>query len=77
MSEQPKFLTENCCVRCHEAALRVQYGDRWWLYRLMVVCPDCGNKRCPKATDHRLPCTDSNEPGQPGSVYGAFNEETR
>ena len=35
----------------------------------MVLCPICGNKRCPKATDHRNACTGSNEPGQPGSSY--------
>lgn len=35
----------------------------------MIFCGDCGNKRCPKASDHRLACTNSNEPGQPGSVY--------
>lgn len=35
-----------------------------------VVCPECGNKRCPKATDHRHACTNSNEAGQIGSVYG-------
>jgi hypothetical protein len=35
----------------------------------MVLCPDCGNKRCPKANDHRHACTGSNEPGQPGSAY--------
>ena len=35
----------------------------------MWACPVCGNKRCPKATDHRLDCTASNEPGQPGSRY--------
>jgi hypothetical protein len=35
----------------------------------MILCPTCGCKRCPKATDHRLACTDSNEPGQPGSIY--------
>lgn len=35
----------------------------------MILCPDCGNKRCPKATDHRLACTNSNAPGQPGSRY--------
>lgn len=35
----------------------------------MIVCPDCGNKRCPHASDHRLECTRSNEPGQLGSVY--------
>lgn len=36
-----------------------------------VVCPDCGNKRCPKANDHRNSCTGSNEPGQDGSAYPA------
>lgn len=36
----------------------------------MVVCSICGNKRCPKATNHILECTNSNEPGQEGSVYG-------
>lgn len=35
----------------------------------MILCPDCGNKRCPKASDHELACTNSNEPGQLGSVY--------
>lgn len=35
----------------------------------MVVCSECGNKRCPHANDHRNPCTGSNEPGQPGSRY--------
>lgn len=34
-----------------------------------VVCPDCGNKRCPKANDHRHDCTGSNEPGQKGSAW--------
>jgi hypothetical protein len=35
----------------------------------MVLCPDCGNKRCPKATHHELACTNSNEPNQKGSIY--------
>ena len=35
----------------------------------MVLCPDCGNKRCPKANDHRNACTESNATGQPGSAY--------
>lgn len=34
-----------------------------------VVCPDCGNKRCPRANDHRNSCTGSNEPGQEDSAY--------
>lgn len=40
----------------------------------MIVCGTCGNKRCPKATDHNYQCTDSNEPGQPGSRYTADNQ---
>lgn len=36
----------------------------------MVLCPDCGNKRCPRANDHRNACTNSNATGQPGSAYG-------
>lgn len=34
-----------------------------------MVCTDCGNKRCPRANDHRNACTGSNEPGQEGSAY--------
>ncbi len=39
------------------------------LVNRMILCPQCGNKRCPQASDHELDCTNSNEPGQPGSVY--------
>jgi hypothetical protein len=35
----------------------------------MVLCPDCGNKRCPKANNHGNACTGSNAAGQPGSAY--------
>lgn len=34
-----------------------------------IVCEECGNKRCPHATDHTLLCTGSNESGQKGSRY--------
>lgn len=34
-----------------------------------IVCDLCGNKRCPKATDHGNACTNSNELGQAGSRY--------
>lgn len=47
----------------------------------MILCPVCGNKRCPRANSHENECTGSNEPGQPGSSYPAFNpldhEQTR
>lgn len=36
---------------------------------MMILCPTCGNKRCPHAADHRHACTGSNEPGQVGSAY--------
>lgn len=35
----------------------------------MILCPECGNKRCPKASDHKLGCSGSNKSGQEGSVY--------
>lgn len=50
------------CIRCWRESGRL-FQPR------MFLCPACGNKRCPKATDHRLDCTGSNEPGQPGSAY--------
>lgn len=55
--------TPNPACGCH-----VCNPDAWW----MVVCDTCGNKRCPHATDHRHACTHSNDPGQPGSVFGAM-----
>ncbi|MFI5296527.1 MAG: hypothetical protein ACHREM_00395 [Polyangiales bacterium] len=36
---------------------------------VMVVCPTCGNKRCPKASHHENDCTNSNAPGQTGNRY--------
>ena len=39
------------------------------------VCPECGNKRCPHANDHRNACTGSNEPGQEGSAYPAAPQQ--
>jgi hypothetical protein len=51
-----------CCIRCEDE----QQPNR---ARRFVPCKECGNKRCPKASDHRLVCTNSNAAGQPGSVY--------
>lgn len=42
-----------------------------------VVCPDCGNKRCPRANDHRNACTGSNEPGQEGNAYPDTPQEVK
>lgn len=35
-----------------------------------ICCVVCRNKRCPKATDCSLGCTNSNAVGQEGSIYG-------
>ncbi len=40
-----------------------------------VVCPECGNKRCPHANDHNNACTGSNEPEQEGSAYPAAPQQ--
>lgn len=66
MDKQQRFLLSRAAGRC------ICYrciGERDEARATMIVCPTCGNKRCPKASDHDLPCTNSNEPGQPGSVY--------
>lgn len=57
-----QFDPEPACW-CHRCRSGLRLASR------MIVCPTCGNKRCPRASDHDLPCTGSNEPGQPGSVY--------
>jgi hypothetical protein len=51
------------CLTCRPMRFEDPYSIR------MALCPTCGNKRCPKANDHRNTCTGSNEPGQPGSAY--------
>ncbi|GDY37746.1 hypothetical protein [Acidovorax sp. NB1] len=51
------------CLTCRPMRLDDPHSIR------MALCPTCGNKRCPKANDHRNACTHSNEPGQPGSAY--------
>lgn len=44
------------CIKCYREAGQVE--------RRMVLCPECGNKRCPKAINHELKCTSSNAVGQ-------------
>lgn len=68
LTEQP---SPDDCGRCHRCLdARMPDGQFYSLHFGMLTCAMCGNKRCPKASDHRLDCTGSNEPGQVGSVYG-------
>lgn len=56
------------CLDCQHG----RYHDdpnRLPFMRVMPICSECGNKRCPKATNHRHACTRSNDPGQAGSDY--------
>lgn len=53
-----KELKGHDCLQCFKDA-----GDT---PRIMILCSTCGNKRCPKAQDHRYKCTASNEPDQVG-----------
>lgn len=59
------------CHRCVEEREEKAPGGVFALSScMMILCPICGNKRCPHANDHRNTCTNSNEPGQVGSAYG-------
>lgn len=55
------------CHACFKKAAKA--NPTLFLMTRMILCPECGNKRCPKASNHELACTRSNEPGQPGSIY--------
>jgi len=61
------------CVKARVDATPVDptasWFDRQLPFQRMFVCPHCGNKRCPRAKNHNNRCTDSNAPGQPGSLY--------
>lgn len=57
-------LNQCWCHQCHH--------DRGEWVQFMILCPECGCKRCPHATNHEHTCTGSNDSGQAGSVYGDY-----
>lgn len=69
--------TQPCrCIKCYNAALLYSppsddehFTISATFVRFRYACEICGNKRCPHHSDHELPCTNSNEPGQPGSIF--------
>lgn len=62
-----------CCKECNKAwKLALPFPEN--LQSFFIVCPDCGNKRCPKATHHDNTCGNSNAAGQLGSWYGGRKE---
>ena len=62
-------LEKGGCGNCHACLVGVMENGYPVTMQRMIVCPDCGNKRCPKASNHRHQCTGSNEPNQRGSIY--------
>lgn len=62
----------HACLRESKEVPDMAKIAEWFPRAKMILCGECGNKRCPKASDHRLNCTNSNEPGQAGSVYAAL-----
>ncbi len=66
---QPLERGGTCCRRCEVVALEGLSPAARMFQRAFIVCGTCGNKRCPKATDHVLECGGSNATGQPGSDY--------
>jgi hypothetical protein len=59
-------LAKNPACSCHTCR-PISLSDPEGMF--MRLCPECGNKRCPKATNHIHACTDSNDSGQEGSIY--------
>ena len=55
------------CSTCDDE--QRQKGEIGLMDIRMNLCPECGNKRCPRATYHEHQCTNSNEPNQEGSAY--------
>jgi hypothetical protein len=60
--------------RCPCKACVHAEADPWSFGAQVHLCPWCGNKRCPGAVNHANPCSGSNEPGQPGSLYAQEQE---
>lgn len=58
------------CCRCHIDSWHEEHETPWHGRVHFIVCDECGNKRCPKATNCLQACTGSNAPGQAGSAIG-------
>lgn len=65
----PAPIQDKGCENCHKCLRDVMENGLPVTSQRMIVCPECHNKRCPKASNHNLKCTNSNEPGQAGSIY--------
>ena len=69
MSQINEVVMCECHACIKKYSLKSDFGDLPLSASKMILCGECGNKRCPKASDHLFDCTSSNESGQSGSVY--------
>ncbi len=69
MPDSLNDLPNDCCMECAAKRMAEETRQGKFPMRMFIVCPICGNKRCPKATHHDHICSGSNEPGQEGSYY--------
>lgn len=51
-----------CCESCRSSELAK--NPDLWSRVIMICCSVCGNKRCPKAQNHKFKCSGSNDVGQ-------------
>ena len=59
---------------CYLCQSKLSYHEK---YAYMVLCPSCGNKRCPKTAYHELECTGSNDLNQVELLLAAAQERIR
>ena len=63
ISKYPEDSADNQIFDCEKC----RSDAKAWA-RYMILCKDCGNKRCPQALDHRYKCSRSNDVGQVGEL---------
>lgn len=62
------------CWKCSQEYVKLGDGpSALFMPTRFIVCSDCGNKRCPKATHHDNACSGSNDPGQVGSRFESIS----
>jgi hypothetical protein len=54
------------CWQCEDALQKENFKRGIVRMARFIVCPTCGNKRCPRAASHEFLCTGSNETDQVG-----------
>jgi len=61
-----KKINDCGCASCSSEQSKSQKGDLTSLPEAvkMVLCEECGNKRCPHAFNHDFNCSGSNDLGQ-------------